>query len=175
MSTLSLTSSFDKTKAVNARWARLDFTPTGGSIVKISCKMIDPDSKLTTAVLSQPGTDDVISEVDEVEVSREETILLVDIEEIDIVIAQLGGLNGLKKGTALGYVRDPRDATGASGKVRYCISGAASAAFACSIRRPDGAVRIGGADWAKTSLLIRNLSGAKLVWTPAAAAPDTIG
>ena len=173
MSSLTLTPSFDKTKTVNARWARIDFTPTGGSVIKISCKLLDPDSKLTTAILKQPSAvDDIISEVDEVEVEREETITLVDIEEIDVVIAALGGLNGLAKGTALGYVRDPRDVHGAAGKVRYAISGPSSAAFACSLRRPDGAVRMGGNDWSKTSLLLRNLCGAKLVWTSAATAPD---
>ncbi len=175
MSSLTLTNSFDKTKAVNARFARLDFTPAaGGGVVKISCKMIDPDSKLTTSVLKQPGADDIIREVDEVAVESEETLTLVDIEEIDTVITALGGLNGLVKGTALAYVRDPRDVTGASGKVRYCISGTGGAAFACSLRRPDGAVRMGGNDWAKTSLLVRNLSGAKLSFTAAAPAPDTI-
>lgn len=174
MSSLTLTGSFDKTKAVHARWARLDFTPTGGSVVKISCKLLDPDSKLTTSVLKQPGSDDIIRDVEEVALEAEETITLVDIEEIDVVIAALGGLNGLAKGTALGYVRDPRDVTGASGKVRFVISGASGAAFACSLRRPDGAVRMGGADWSKTSLMIRNLSGAKLVWTSAGAAPDTV-
>ncbi len=172
MSSLTLTPSFDKTKTVNARWARLDFTPAGGSVVKISCKMLDPDSKLTTSVLKQIGADDLLHDAEEVAVEVEETLTLVDIEEIDVVLAALGGLNGLVKGTALGYVRDPRDVLGAAGKVRYSISGAAGAAFACSLRRPDGAVRMGGTDWSKTSLMIRNLSGAKLVWTPAAAAPD---
>lgn len=172
MSSLTLTPSFDKTKAVKAAWGRFDFTPAGGALVKISCKMIDPDFKEETSILKQPGADDLLHDVDEVPVSIEETITLVDIEEIDAVIALLGGLGGLVKGTGIGYVRDPRDVTGAAGKVRYSISGAAGAAFACSIRRPDGAVRMGGADWSKTSLLIRNLSGAKLVWTPAAAAPD---
>lgn len=175
MSSLSLTHTFDKNKTVNARWARIDFTPTSGSVVKLSCKLLDPESKLTTAILKQPSAiDDVITEVDEVEVEREETLTLVDIEEIDTVIAALGGMNGLVKGTALGYVRDPRDARGASGKVRYAISGPSSSAFACSLRRPDGAVRMGGNDWSKTSLLLRNLSGSKLVWTATAAAPDTV-
>ncbi len=175
MPTLTLTPSFDKTKTVNARWARFDFTAAGGALVAISCKMIDFDSKLETAVLKQPGADDLIHDADEVEVGVEETITLVDIEEIDLVLTALGGLNGLKKGVGKAYVRDPRDAKGAAGKVRYLVSATGSADFACSLRRPDGAVRMGGADFSKTSLTVRNLSGAKLLWTANAAAPDTVG
>ena len=165
----SLTASFDPTKAVNSRRQRLDFTPTGGSVVKISAKMIDVDRKLSTAVLKQPGNDDINHDVAEVAVDSEETIVLVDVEELDVIIAALGGLNGLVAGAALAYVKAPRDATGVT---RATISGAAGAAFACSIKRPDGPIRIGGADWSKTSLIVRNLSGAKLVWTVAGASPD---
>lgn len=165
----TLTPTFDPTKGINSRRQRFDFTPSGGALVKISCKMIDPEQKLTTSVLKQPGSDDINRDVAEVAIDAEETITLVDVEEIETIITQLGGLNGLIQGTGTLYVKDPRDA---AGKVKAIISGAAGAAFACSIKRPDGAIRIGGQDWSKTSLLIRNLSGAKLVWTAAGDAPD---
>lgn len=164
MSTV-LTKSFDKTKTVNARWSRIDFTPTGGSAVKISCKLLDPESKLTTQILKQPGSDDLNRDVDEVATESEETFALVDIEEIDLVLATLGGLNGLKKGAAVVYVKDPRDATG---KVKYSVT-----LSACSLRRNDGAVRMGG-DWSKTTLLLRSLTGAPLAWVIAPNAPDTV-
>lgn len=160
-----LTKFFDKTKTVNARWSRVDFTPAGGSVVKISCKLLDPDSKLTTQILKQPGTDDLNRDVDEVATEAEDTIGLVDIEEIDTVLATLGGLNGLVKGAAVVYVKDPRDA---AGKVKYSV-----AITSCSLRRNDGAMRIGG-DWSKTTLLLRSLTGDKLTWTVAPNAPDTV-
>ena len=171
MPTIQLTPTFDPTKAIHSRRQRFDFTPANGSLVKISCKMIDLESKLTTSVLKQPGLDDILRDVAEVAVENEETITLVDVEEIDTIMTALGGVNGLVQGTGILYVKDPRDATG---QVKFTLSAAAGAAFACSIRRPDGAVRIGGVDWSKTSLLIRNLSGAKLVKTNAATAPDTV-
>ena len=160
-----LTKSFDTTKTVNARWTRVDFTPTGGSVVKLSCKLLDPDSKLTTQILKQPsGTDDINRDVDEVATGSEDTFALVDIEEIDTVLTTLGGLNGLVKGAAVIYVKDPRDA---AGKVKYSV-----AIASCSLRRNDGAMRIGG-DWSKTTLLLRSLTGDKLTWTIAPNAPDT--
>lgn len=161
---VTFTKSFDKTKAVNARWARFDITPTGGSVTKVSCKMFDLDAKLVTSILKQPGSDDLLRAVDEVATEADETFLLVDVEEIETVWTLLGGANGLVKGTAIGYVRDPRDETG---KVKHKYS-----SFACSVKRPDGAIRIGGADWSKTSLLITNLSGSPIVPLIAQNAPD---
>ena len=160
-----LTKSFDPSKAVNARWSRVDFTPTGGSVVKISCKLLDPDSKLTTQILKQPGADDLNRDVAEVATEAEDTFALVDIEEIDTILSALGGLNGLKQGAAVLYVKDPRDA---AGKVRYTVT-----LSACSLRRNDGAMRIGG-DWSKTTLLLRSLTGDKLTWTVAGNAPDSV-
>jgi|GEM_PF-5792057 len=107
----TLTSNFDKTKTVAARWARVDFTPTGGSVVKISCKLIDPESKLQTTILKNPGLDHLNHAVEEVATEMDESVTLVDIEEIDTVISLLGGLNGLVKGACDVWVRDPRDAT----------------------------------------------------------------
>lgn len=169
MSNLVLTKSFDPTKTVNARWSRADFTPAGGAVVKISGKLFDPDSTLETAILEQPGADDLNREVAEVAIGAKDTVTLTDIEEIDIVIATLGGLNGLVLGAVDFYVKDPRDAVGAAGKVKYKVS-----FTSCSVRRPDGPVRMGGKDYSKTSLLFRNLSGVKPVWTVAAAAPDSV-
>ncbi len=169
---VALNKTFDPTKTVNSRFQRTDFTPAGGSVIKISSKMIDMESKLTTAVLKQPGSDDIVRDVDEVAVEAEETITLVDVEEIEVVIAALGGLNGLVKGTAKHYIKDPRDASAAV--VKFSLSGASGAAYACSIKRPDAAIRIGGNDYSKTSLVIRNLSGAKLVKNDTPAAPDTV-
>lgn len=160
---------FDKTKTAAIRWGRLDFTPTGGAVVKISCKLFDLESKLQTVMLKQPGSDDVNHAVDEIALEQDESVTLVDIEELDTVLAQLGGLNGLVKGTALIYVRDPRDA---AGKVKYTLSKAAGAAFDCSIKRPDGAVRLGGTEFSKSSLVVTNLSGEKLVATVAGNMPD---
>ena len=172
--TNTLTTTFDPTLAVNSRRQRCDFTPAGGAVVKISCSKIQPDPKLSTSVLKQPAADNVNREVDEVPTDAEETITLVDVSELDKVFAALGGMNGLVKGTALLYVADPRDA---AGKVRVIIGvdGAAPntpTAFACSIKKPDGAVDIGGTDWSKVSLTVRNLSGKKLQWFPAQSAPD---
>src|SRR5262245_59369402 len=103
---LELTPSFDKAKTINSRRQRFDFTPTGGSVVKISCKMMDVDQKLTTQTLKQPGSDDINREVEEVAIDAEDTITLVDIEEIDTIITQLSGLNALVKGTGKGYIKD---------------------------------------------------------------------
>ena len=160
----SLTKTFDKTKTVAARWARVDFTPTGGSVVKLSGKLLDVDAKITTAVLKQPGTDDLNHAVDEVAVEMDESVTLVDIEEIDAILSLLGGFNGFAKGAAVVYVKDPRDA---AGKVKYTIP-----SFACSVKRPDSAIRMGGQDFSKSSLVFTNLSGAKLVPTIAGDAPD---
>lgn len=165
----SLTKSFDKTKTAAIRWGRLDFTPAGGALVKISGKIFEPDSKVQTVMLKQPGADDALHPVDEVLLEVEESIVVADIEEIDTVLSVLGGLNGLVKGTAKIYLRDPRDA---ADKTKYLLSGAAGAAFDCSVKRPDGAIRMGGTDFSKTSLVVTNLSGARLVATVAAAAPD---
>lgn len=165
----TFTTTFDPTKAVNSRRQRLDFTPTGGSLTKIACRMIDVDGKLTTSILKQPGSDDINREVAEVATDAEETITLVDVDEIETVVAALSGLNGLVLGTAKIYIKDPRDATGVS---KASITGAAAAAFACSVKRPDGAIRIGNTDWSKTSLVVRNLSGTKLSWNAAVASPD---
>lgn len=160
----TLNKTFDKTKAVAARWGRIDFTPTGGAVVKLSGKLLDIDAKLATSVLKQPGADDLNHAVEEVAVEIDESITLVDIEEIDAMLALLGGFNGLVKGSAVVYVRDPRDA---AGKVKYLIP-----AFYCSVKRPDGAIRLGGTDWSKTSLVFTNLSGTKLTPTIAGDAPD---
>lgn len=161
---------FDKTKTAAVRWGRADITPTGaGSATKVSGKLFDPEAKLQTVMLKQPGSDDANRAVDEVLLDVDESITLVDVEEIDTIFTLLGGLNGFVKGTALVYLRDPRDA---AGKVKYAISGAAGAAFACSVKRPDGAIRMGGTDFSKTSLVITNLSGAPLVVTLAGDMPD---
>jgi hypothetical protein len=171
-----LTSTFDATKTVASRRQRVDFTPVGGgSVVKISCRLMDIDPKLTTQTFKHPSaTDDTNRDVAEIEIEAEDTITAVDVQEIDTIADALGGLNGLVLGTAMIYITDPRDATG---KVRAIVAGgtkAAPVAFSCSLRKPDGAIRIGGTEFAKSSLLIRNLSGAKLVWAPGAAAPDTV-
>lgn len=171
--TKELVSSFDETKGAAVRRQRWDFTPSGGSVVKISCRMSDVENKIASEVFSYPGaTDDIVRDIGEVQTKSEETITLVDVLEIDTVFTLLGGLNGLVQGTALGYIKSPRDATD---KVRT-ISGAAGAAFAATIRRPDGPVRLGAnpIDYAKVSLVLRNVSGAKLVWTASVDMPDTI-
>lgn len=169
-----LTSTFDQAKTVVSKRQRIDVTPAGGgAAVKISCRLLDIDPKLTSQAFKYPSaTDDTNRDFAEIEIDAEETITAVDIGEIDLVADALGGLNGLVYGTALIYITDPRDA---AGKVRAVIAGGTKAApvpFNCSLRKPDGAIRIGGTEHAKASLLIRNLSGAKLVWAPAAAAPD---
>ncbi len=162
---LSFDKTFDKTKAINARWARFDITPAGaGAATKVSCRMIDIDAKVMTSVLKQPGTDDLLRAVDEVATEAEETFLLVDVEEIELIWTLLGGVNGFVKGTAIGYAQAPGTA---STKVRHTYP-----EFACTVRRPDGAIRIGGADWSKTSLLITNISGSPIVPTIDQDAPD---
>lgn len=165
----TLAKTFDKTKTAAIRWGRLDFTPTGGAVTKISCKLFDVESKISTVMLKQPGSDDLNHAVDEIAIEQDESITLVDIEEIDAILALLGGLNGFVKGAAKLYLRDPRDA---AGKVKYVITGAAAAAFYCSIKRPDGAIRMGGSDFSKTSLVLTNLSGERLVPAVAGDMPD---
>lgn len=167
---LTLDKSFDPTKTITSRYQRTDFIPSGGSVVKISSKMIDVDSRLITALLKQPAGGDINRDVAEVAIEAEETVLLVDVEEIEAIWTALGGINGLVLGTAKHYVKDPRDASAAVCKLS--ITGAAAAAYSCSIKRPDGAVRIGGQDFSKTSLLVRNLSGAALVVNLDPASPD---
>jgi hypothetical protein len=169
---LALVSSFDKTKTAAGSWARLDFTPTGGSLVKISCKVADIGGKLSTLMLKQPGPDAIARAVDEVPLEADEDITLTDIEEIDAVLAVLGAsLTGFKKGTAKLYIRDPRDDIT---KVRFMLTKAAGAAFECSLKRVDGSTKFGGGDFAKNSLVCTNLSGAALVWGATADAPDTV-
>lgn len=160
---MPLTKSFDKTKTVAARWARIDFTPAGGSAVKISGKLLDVDAKIATTMLKQPAGDDLNHAVDEVATEIDESVTLVDIEEIDVILGLLGGFTGFVKGAAVVYVRDPRDA---AGKVKYLIP-----SFACSCKKPDGAIRMGGQDFSKSSLVFTNLSGAKLVPTIAGDEP----
>lgn len=168
--TLILNSTFDKTKTAAATWARLDFTPAGGSVKKISCKIADFDGKLTTLMLKQPGADAIVRDVDELPMEASESITLTDIEEMDEVLAVLGSLTGFLKGTAILYIRDPRDDTAT---VRYALTAAAGAAFDCSLKRVDGSTKFGGGDFAKNSLICVNLSGEALVWGAAADAPDT--
>jgi hypothetical protein len=166
----SLTHTFDKTKTVAATWARLDITPAGGSLTKISCKVVRIKGDLQTLLLKQPDSANVIRAVDEVPIEADEAIMLTDIEEIDSVLSVLGSkLTGFIKGTAKLYIRDPRDATGV---VRYMLTKAAGAAFECSLKRVDGEVQFGGGDWAKNSLICQNLSGEALLWDDAATAPD---
>lgn len=160
---------FDKTKTAAIRWGRLDITPAGGAITKISGKLFDPESKLQTVMLKQPGADDANHAVAEVLLEVDESITMVDVEEIDTIFTLLGGLNGLILGTGKVYLRDPRDA---ASKVKYALTAAAGAAFDCSVKRPDGAIRMGGTDWSKTSIVITNLSGAKLVVSVAGDMPD---
>lgn len=168
---LTLLPTFDATKTVTSRRQRFDFTPASGTAVKISCKSIDLGGKLTTAILKQPGADDINRDVAEVPLDAEDLITLKDIEEIDVVLTLLGGLNALKVGTGIAYVKDPRDATSV---VKYSVTGPAGAAFACTIKRPDDALTMGGADFSKTSLIVRNISGHALAVNSAAAAPDTV-
>lgn len=164
---LSFDKTFDPTKTINARWARWDITPAGaGSATKISCKMFDIDAKVVTELLKQPGTDDLLRAVDEVAVEADESFLLVDVEEIETIWALLGAQNGFIKGTAVGYARKPGDL---STKV-----GLKWPSFACSVKRPDGTIRIGGREWSKSSLLITNLSGAPIVPTYDQDAPDGV-
>ena len=160
----TFTPSFDKTKTLKGAWGRIDFTPTGGALTKISCKMFDPDGKLSTVLLKQPDAAGILRDVDDVPLEASETVTAVDLEEIDVMLALLGGLTGHLKGTATLYLRDPRDA---AGKVAYKTN-----TFACSVKRPDGALRIGGADFSKTSIIFTNLSGAMITWSRAADAPD---
>lgn len=166
----SISHTFDKTKTVAGTWGRLDITPAGGALTKISCKMFKFDGKLQTIVLKEPDTASVLRAVDEVPIEAEESLLLTDIEEVDVVLALLGAsATGFIKGTAKGYIRDPRDAAAA---VRFALTGAAGAAFACSVKRVDGTMDLASGAFAKNSLIVNNLSGAALVWGAAAVAPD---
>jgi hypothetical protein len=160
----SLLSNFDKTKTVKGAYARIDFTPAGGVLTKLSCKIIDADGKLTTVMLKEPGADGILRNVDDVPVEATEKLTAVDVEEIDSILTIMGGITGHLKGTATAYIRDPRDADGV---VKYKTN-----TFACSVKRADGAIRMGGADFSKTSLDFENLSGAKITFTTAAVAPD---
>jgi hypothetical protein len=166
----SLTKTFDKTKTAAATWGRLDITPAGGALTKISCKVIKLDAKVQTIMLKQPDAAAVLRAVDEVPIEAEESIILTDIEEIDLVLAALGGsATGFIKGTAKLYIRSPLDAAGV---VRYVLTKAAAAAFECSLKRVDGSMDLAGGDFTKNSLVCTNLSGEALVWDDAAAAPD---
>ncbi|MBL9187926.1 MAG: hypothetical protein JNK23_10635 [Opitutaceae bacterium] len=159
---MPLTKTFDPTKTAHIRWARFDFTPTSGSLVSISAKVVDLESKVTTAVLKQPGAGELNRNVDEVTLEVEESFTLVDLEEIDVVLSVLGGLSGIKKGAGILWLKDPRDA---AGKVKYKIS-----LTACSVKRTDGAIKFGGGEWAKSGLVVTNLSGTEL--TPEIAANE---
>lgn len=160
----TFTPSFDKTKTVKGAFGRIDFTPAGGALIALSCKIFDADGKLTTLMLKQPDAAGVLRPVDDVPLEAEESLVAIDVEEIDEVFAILGGLTGHKKGTATFYLRDPRDAAGV---VRYKTN-----SFACSVKRVDGAMKLGGVDFSKSSLMFLNLSGAIITWTSAAVAPD---
>ena len=163
----TLISSFDKTKTLKGAWGRVDFTPQGAGLVQLSCKLFEPGSKLTTAALSQPDAGGMMHAVDDVPVEAEETMTAVDIEEIDAMLNLLVGLGGHLHGVATLYLRDPRDA---AGTVRLQTN-----TFDCTVRRPDGPIRIGGADFSKTSLVFTSLSGAPITWLPDADAPDATG
>jgi len=160
---MPLASTFDKTKTAKPIRSLIVFDPEGAAVaVSISCKILDVDSKLTTVMLKQPGPDDLNHSVDEIGTDVDESMTLVDIEEIDLLITTLGGMQGIVKGSAQVYVRDPRDA---ASKVKYHIP-----ITYCSLKRADGAVRFGGGEFSKVSLILTNLQGSKLV--PAIAANE---
>ena len=43
----TLAPSFDKTKTLKGAWGRIDFTPAGGAVNVLSCKLFDADGKLS--------------------------------------------------------------------------------------------------------------------------------
>ena len=167
-----LTPSFaSNTTLISAR-KRLDFTAdtTGATAVKIACVEINPETKITDVQLKVPSADDVLRPIAHVTTEKADTITLIDVTDFDTTVALLGGCNNLVIGTAIAYIKDPRDA---AGTVKYSITAQdGTSPFVCSITRASGAVKINGKDFTKTSLVITNLSGADLKWNKAAVAPD---
>jgi len=164
---MSLISTFDPTKKVLGRWAHFVYTPAGvaPTPVNLRGRLCNMTADLKTLLSKSPDdAEGVLRADDEFPLEADESFTLADIEEFETVVAALGGLTKMAKGgTGILYIRQPGDATG---KIRL-----ASSSFKCSMKKPTGAVKLAGEDFAKTSVEIVNLSGAEITFTSAATLP----
>jgi hypothetical protein len=149
---------FDATKTVFARKSFAVFTPTGGAAVTIVGKIIEPDGKTTIVDRKIPDAAGINRADIHFASEAEESVSFTDIEEIDSVLALLGGLTGLVRGSVQIFVVDPRDL---ANKVRFL-----SDAFPCALTR-EGALKFGDGNVAKNPTLkfLSEKSGA-ITWTP---------
>lgn len=149
---------FDATKTVFARKSFAVFTPTGGSATTVVGKIIDADGKTTIVDRKIPDAAGINRADIHFASEAEESVTFVDIEEIDVVLAIMGGLTGMVRGSVQVFVVDPRDA---ANKVRYF-----SDAFPCALMR-DGAVKMGDGNPAKNpALKFMSEKVGAITWTP---------
>ena len=134
---------YDKTKALKARKLIVIFTPTGGAAVNFIGKLADLKGETTVIDSKFPGSDGINRAVDHMATEGVESIVIKDLEDVETVLTAVGGLTGLKFGTAEAFFIDPHDA---ALKVRY-----ATDVFPCCMQRA-GNIEVGGG-WSKNPTL----------------------
>jgi hypothetical protein len=138
------TTTFDPTKIVYGAKTYAVFTPTGGSAVNFVGKLMEPDFKTETVNRSVPDASGALRPDATRAKSAEETFTLTDLEEIDTVLAFMGGLTGIKIGTVQLFIVDPASAVNT---IRL-----SSDVFNCTAMVKSGTMKIGGGDFSKISL-----------------------
>lgn len=158
------TAPFDPAKTIFGSKVIAVFTPTSGTAFNIPAKVGDYIYKSTEVMRKVPDSQG-INRPDRVDISEaEERLELVDLEEVDDVIANMGGFAVKnKQGTVVIWVLDQDDPTGTSVRLK-------SDSFPCSIKVKDGTTKFGGGDHSKVSLSLLSLKAGAIVWTPNATA-----
>jgi len=148
------TTPFDSTKITFGVKTFAVFTPTGESAVNFVGKLLDDEYKLETVDRKVPDANGVLR--------ADESFTLVDLEEIDEIIAAVAK-TAIVAGSVQLFICDPADAVNT---VRWL-----SDAFSCTMHVKSGTSKFGGGDYAKMSLTFVSNKGSAgpVTWTPKAA------
>lgn len=131
-----------------------------GATANLVGKVVDLDGKTTVIDRKIPDAAGILRADIHFATEGEESVTLTDIEEIDSVLAFLGGLTGLVHGTVQFFLIDPRDA---AGYVRFLSDN-----LACAVQR-DGTIKGDNAVSKNPTLKFLNEKSSPITWSPAGA------
>jgi hypothetical protein len=155
------TASFSAAQTIFGAKVIVDFTPTGGAVTHIACKLVDLANKSATVERHVPGTDMVSRPDRQATKEASETFELVDIEEIDAVLTFMTSFSAKNQtGVATIWVIDQNDNTATSVRLKSEVG------FKASLKVKDGTTKFGGGDFSKVSLTLLSLADHGIVFTP---------
>ena len=158
------TATFDPTKTIFGSRVYAVFSPTVGTPFTILAKVADAVYKQSTVEAQFPGTDGTLRPQRSCMKDAEERFELVDMEDVDSVLLNFGGLTGRHiTGTCVLWICEQDDPTGTSVREK-------SNAFKCAASVKAGTLKFGGGDFSKITISILSIDPAPVVFTPNATA-----